>query len=56
MFQHNRKKERARIMALLASHNEKRRLIKLLERENINTNGNESLVNTLKIPNIIATT
>ena len=45
MFQHNRKKERQRILALLTSHNEKRRLIKLLERENINSNGNDSLVN-----------
>lgn len=44
--QHNRKKERARILALLASQNEKRRLIKLLERENINSNGNESLVSS----------
>ena len=40
--QHDAKKDRSRILALLNSHNEKRRLIKLLEKETVN--GNDSLV------------
>lgn len=44
MFAQPQKKDRARIMQLIKTRNEKRRLIKLLERNNINTNSNDTVV------------
>lgn len=44
MFTQPKKTDRARILQLLKTRNEKRRLIKLLERNNINTNGNDTFV------------
>ena len=44
LFKQPAKKDKARILQLIKSHNEKRRLIKLLERKNINSNRNDSLV------------
>lgn len=44
LFKQPDKKEKARILQLIKSRNEKRRLIKLLEKKNINSNRNDSLV------------
>lgn len=44
LFKQPAKKDKARILQLLKSHNEKRRLIKLLERKNINSDRNDTLV------------
>lgn len=47
MFSQPNKKDKARIMQLIKARNEKRKIIKLLERENINTNNrNDSSVST----------
>lgn len=47
MFKQPDKKERARILQLIKSRNEKRKLIKLLEKKNINSdNRNDSLIPT----------
>lgn len=46
LFKQPAKKDKARILQLLKSHNEKRRLIKLLERKNINSNRNDTQVPT----------
>ena len=44
LFKQPTKTDRFRILQLIKAHNEKRRLIKLLERKNINSNNNDSLV------------
>ncbi len=44
LFKQPTKKDKSRILQLIKAHNEKRRLIKLLEKKNINSNNNDSLV------------
>ncbi len=46
LFKQPAKKDKARILQLIKSHNDKRRLIKLLERKNINSDRNDTLVPT----------
>ncbi|XP_046436834.1 uncharacterized protein LOC124188322 isoform X2 [Daphnia pulex] len=46
LFKQPAKKDKDRILQLIKSHNDKRRLIKLLERKNINSDRNDTLVPT----------
>ncbi|KAI9555307.1 hypothetical protein GHT06_017822 [Daphnia sinensis] len=46
LFKQPAKKDKARILQLLKSHNEKRRLIKLLEKKNINSDRNDTQLPT----------